>query len=130
MPVSVQMHLTGLNELRRALRKAGDEGETLKAFRDVNKRAADVIVREAQRRAPHKSGKLAGAIRSTSAGARARVVSGKAAVQYARVIEFGWPGHNIEPQPHLYPAVSAKSQEMLEVYMNGVDELLRKSFPG
>jgi HK97 gp10 family phage protein len=129
MPVSVQTHITGLNELRRELRKLSGEGEWLKEMRDVNKAAADVIVREAKRRAPHKSGKLAGAIRSTSAGARARVVSGKAAVQYARVIEFGWPGHNIEPQPHLYPAVAAKSGEMIEVYMSAVEELLSRAFP-
>ena len=90
-------------------------------MRGANKEAAEVVAKDARSRAPKLSGRLAKSIKAQASTRSAYVKAGTAArVPYAAVQEFGWPGHNIEPQPFIYPAIAAKNDEVVEKY----DELL------
>jgi hypothetical protein len=42
------------------------------------------------------------------------------------VIHFGWPGHNIEPQPFLYDAIERRSGDVIVRYARGIDGLLER----
>ncbi len=45
---------------------------------------------------------------------------------YAGVIHFGWPRHNIEPQPFLYDALDKRFDEVVRVYEKRITDLVHK----
>ena len=47
-------------------------------------------------------------------------------VPYAGVIHFGWPRHNIEPQPFLYDALDRRSDEVIKLYEDRITDLVHK----
>ena len=88
------IQLKGASELARGLKKAGAD---MKDLRQVNKEAAQIVVPEAKSLAPHKSGKLAASVRAGATQKAGVVRAGSKRVPYAGVINYGWPGHNINP---------------------------------
>lgn len=117
------IEVDGVKELRSALRKF--EGG-IADLKEAHAEAAAVVERRAGDLVPRLSGALAGTLRSTGQAKTGVVRAGRAGVPYAGVIHFGWPGHNIAPQPFLYDALDGRRQEVLDVYEKRIDGLIDK----
>lgn len=129
MAVRPIVDVDGVRDLQRRLRGVGD-GTGPRELRELNKRAAEPVKEEGQRRAPKLEGRLS---KSVTVQAQQRVAYVKAGsrvrVPYAGVIHFGWPAHNIEAQPFLYEAIEDRAGQVEDVYVDGINELLRRYFP-
>lgn len=113
----------GARELRKAL-KAVDGG--IADLKSVHADAAQIVEQRATQLVPRRSGLLAGSLRSSGQAAGGVVRAGRAAVPYAGVIHFGWPGHNISPQPFLYDALDDRTRQVIDVYEKRVNDLIDK----
>jgi hypothetical protein len=74
---------------------------------------------------PRRSGLLESSIRSSGQASGGVVRSGSVGVPYAGPIHFGWPGHNIEPQPYLYDALDDRASQVVDVYEQRVNGLIK-----
>jgi hypothetical protein len=143
----------GLNEFRKDLRAA--QSQTLKELSQTHKRIGEIVADEAERRAPKRSGRLARSIKSSASQRDVRVRGGGREVPYFGVQEFGgsvpsrkdqsYPRRRIKPyrgplgrsgpwwdENHgyfLHPAARAKREEILEAYLEAMDELTERVFP-
>ena len=118
------IRVTGLKELRRAAAKmeAGVHDLT-----EVGRGAAEVVQAEARNIVPvGESGELRRSLRTWARSGRSAVVAGKRRVPYAGVIHFGWPAHNISPQPFLYKALDRRYDEVVQVYEDRMAELVKR----
>jgi HK97 gp10 family phage protein len=88
-------------------------GRQLSDWAAVNAAAATRIAADAARRAPKRSGRLSGSIRSQSDNTGAQIT---ASVVYAKVQEYGWAQHNIAAQPYLRPALDDNRADVLAMY--------------
>jgi hypothetical protein len=62
-----------------------------------------------------------------SGTARAGVVrAGKKSVPYAGPIHWGWPKRNIKANPFLSKALESETDEVVDVYEDGISKLLKK----
>jgi hypothetical protein len=113
----------GARELRRALKQAGEDLEDLK---DANQAAAKIVLAEADRGVPRKSGALARSGRTNRAAGKANVLYGNARVPYAPPIHWGWAAHGIEPNPWVSRAALASQPEWLGEYSKAVQRVLDK----
>jgi hypothetical protein len=104
------VEVRGLSRFRSTLKKAGVDMADMKA---ANTKAAQIVAREGQTRAPRRSGKLAGSLRPARQVARARVYS---SLVYAAVIHWGWPDHHIKAQEFLVEAAVDTQPEWLREY--------------
>jgi hypothetical protein len=120
---SARIQVRGAKEARRAFGRLEDGLKDLKA---LHADAAAIVEREAERIVPTVSGALGASIRTSATGRRATIRAGGARVPYAGVIHFGWPGHNIEPQPFLYDAIERRSGDVIVRYARGIDGLLER----
>src|SRR5215207_1415950 len=109
MPVD-QVRLEGIDDLRRALKRAG---ASLADLKDANERAGRLVATEASDLAPRRTGRLVQSIRPARQVAKAVVRAGGVGVPYAGPIHFGWPAHNIEPQPFLYDAIDRRRADVI-----------------
>lgn len=89
-----EIYVNGLRELRNALRDA--DGRTPQELQRANKRCAEIVAREARRRAPkgkHEGGghpqPLVAAIRAQATATRAYVAFGGARAPHGAVVNFG-----------------------------------------
>lgn len=114
---SAQVRVQGLNRLRATLRRAGISLEDLKA---ANAQVSEYVARQAEARAPRRTGTLAGTLRGTRAAGRARVLAGRAAVPYAGPIHWGWESRNIDPQPFITETAEATETVWLGMYQNAI----------
>lgn len=117
------IEVEGGPQLRRAFKKLGDRMDDLK---DVHESAAQIVASAARPLTPHRTGALADTIRTDRRAAGASVLAGRSRVPYAGVIHFGWPGHNIEPQPFLYEALDSRREEVAAQYEKAVAGLVRR----
>lgn len=101
---SAGIRVEGAKQLRRTLRKAGDDLTELKA---AHGKAAGLVATAARPRTPHRTGRLAASVRPGATKTSAIIRAGKAAVPYANPIHWGWPSRHIAAQPWL----SATAQE-------------------
>lgn len=120
MPRPERIQVDGARELRAALKRAGNDASDLK---DANRAAGEIVAGAARILVPRRSGRLGDTIRASRAKGSATVTAGKAALPYAGVIHFGWPAHNIEPQPFLYDAVDARRHEVVKAYQKAIDRI-------
>jgi hypothetical protein len=117
------VRVEGGRQLRATMKAAGDDLADLKA---VNAAAAATVAAVARPRAPVRSGRLASTVRPSGTKTAAIVRAGRAAVPYAGVIEFGWPGHNIEAQPFIVSAAQDTEPEWTAAYTAAVDRILSR----
>lgn len=117
----VTVEVPGLSRLRRDLRAAGDDLADLK---DASAQASQLVATEAGRRAPRRTGRLAGSGRGSRAAGRATVTFGGTRVPYAGVIHYGWAARGIAAQPFVIDAATDTQPQWLAFYAAGVEQAL------
>lgn len=115
---------TGVKELRRELRRMGNDLEDLKA---LNLDVATLVSDRAKDIVPRRTGNLADTIRPAGTKTAGRVRAGFKRVPYAGVIHFGFPARRIQPQPFLYDALDQRRGEVFNAYFKGVKKIQRKA---
>ena len=121
-PLSVTIH--GGTQLRRALKETAGDTDDLK---ELNKKIAEIVVDEAVKLVPVRSGKLKASLKSFGAASKARVTAGRKSLPYATVIHWGWPQRNIEGSFFLTNAMEKKQPQILETYHDELDKILDKN---
>lgn len=115
--------VSGAAELRRTLKRAGDDLADLKA---VNKRVGDVVATAARPRAPVRSGRLVGSLRPAAAAAKVTVRAGGSTLRYAGPIHWGWPAHHIQGQPFLVDAAKNTEGQWVDLYFAELQHIVNK----
>ncbi len=117
------LQVDGARQLRRSLRKAGDDLTDLKrAHRDVG----NVVLGRARGTAPRRSGRLAASQRVGATKTQAIVRAGGARLPYAGPIHWGWPARGIAPQPWLVEAAQSTEPIWTKRFEAAIDEIVRK----
>jgi hypothetical protein len=117
------VQVEGARELRKALKKAGEDLGDLKA---LNAAIGNVVVAAARGKAPTRTGALAGSLRSANIVGGVTVRAGSAGVPYAGPIHWGWPSRNIKAQPFVVEAAQTTEAEWVAMYEAEVDRILEK----
>lgn len=131
MPLIEPVRVEGLRELIRTLRQI--DSPVAKALRLVANRAAEIVVAEARRDVPVRSGRAAASIRAKSTRAAARVTSGGRKAPYMPWLDYGGKvgKNNTAERPFLgdgryvYPAFRSKREEFSEEMRRGMQEIIR-----
>lgn len=112
----------GVTRLTATLGEASIQVEDLKK---INREVAGVAAAETVVRAPKRTGRLARSVR-TGATKKAGVVrvGTNVKVPYANPVHWGWPAHNIRPQPFAAQAAKDTEPVWLRIYDRGVDRVL------
>ncbi len=103
-------------------------GQLDRSARDLSGRWARVgadIKSDAVSLAPVLSGALAGNIRAGKAKTRATVSVGGARLPYAAVINYGWPGHNIEATHFLNDALEKNREPAADEVYREMQKLIK-----
>ena len=117
------VQVRGARELRRSLRKAGADMTEVKA---LHAEVGGIVAGAARPATPHRSGRLAGTVRSSGTNTASIVRAGRASVPYAGPIHYGWPRRNIEPQPWLVNAAHDTEPRWAARFMDGIEQILSK----
>ena len=115
----VQVEVDGATALRASLARAGDD---LEEMATAELRAGQIIKQRASALAPKVSGSLAQSITASTGGTGVTIGSD---LVYAPVQEYGWRGHNINPQPFLRPA-AAETDQWMPAYEDEAQAILHK----
>lgn len=113
----------GLRETVRSLERLGTDVQDLKA---AFERVGNIVVREAQARAPKLSGALASSIKASKTKNKSSIRAGSARVPYAGVQEWGWPSRNIQGMHYLSGAAEAKQSEVIRTLDEELATLIRR----
>ena len=116
-----RVDVRGVANLRKGLRKMGDDLSDLK---DVNAAVGRLVAQVAQTTAPHRSGALAGSVRSNRAASRAVVMAGRASVPYAVFVH--WGTRSQARQPWVAEAASDTEPRWLALYQDGMQRAADK----
>ena len=111
----------GARELRRTLRRAGDD---LGDLRETHRGVAQLVAGTARGLAPVVTGRLRSNIRPGATKTAAIVRAGGARVPYAGPIHWGWPNRGIEPHPFIADAAQQTEQVWVAQYLHGVQRIL------
>lgn len=101
-------------------------GADLSDLTAINRAAAETVADAARGKVPILTGRLRGSIRTGATRTTASVKAGNKGIPYAGPIHFGWPRHNIEPQPFLYDALDERKALVVERYEAYVEALVEK----
>jgi hypothetical protein len=125
MPATgARVEVEGAKELRRALKRMGDD---LKDLRAINLEAANAVADRARERVPVVSGRLQRSIKPRATKTRGYVTAGdNRLVPYAGPIHFGWSARNIAPQPFLFDALDDRRDEIVRKYQDRVSGLVER----
>ncbi len=136
-----RVEVVGLYELRRALNQV--DRQFGRELAETNNRAAEIVAEEARRRAPkgpHQGGgavvPISGSIRALRGQRRAAVSMGGAKTPHAEPTEFGGtlPRHHsssrttVVQRAFLYPAIGAKTGEVVQSYQYMLGRLMGRAF--
>ena len=119
------IEVEGARQLRKALAQVGDDA--VNDLKVVNMEGVEVVLEEALARVPVRSGLLKETIRGSATKTRGTIRAGFKKVPYAGPIHFGWPDRNIAPQPFLYDAIDHRRDEVIAVYKDNIDKLIKKN---
>lgn len=117
------VEVRGARQLRTTLRKAGLDLSDLKA---AHAQAGEIAAAGGKAQAPIRTGALASTIRSSGTNTGATIRAGFARTPYANPIHWGWPGHNIKPNPFLSEGAQDTEPDWVAVYEAAVDEALNQ----
>jgi len=118
----VTIKVKGAKELRKKLRAMADDAEDM---RSTHRAAAELVVAEAKRRAPSRSGALEAGIKPGVTKTKATVRSGstgpskKYAARQHWVQQRGRPGFE-----YVYQAVGKLGRDVVDLYHDRVDDLI------
>lgn len=98
-------------------------GVDMTELTEANRAAAAVVAPAAGQRAPVRTGALAASMRPTATRAAARVAS---RLPYAGAIHWGWPAHNIAPNPFASEAATDTEPTWTPIYERRIDQILSK----
>ena len=115
------VQVRGARELRRTLRKAGADMQQVK---NLHAEIGGIVAGAARPATPHRSGRLAGTVRSSGTQTASIVRAGRASVPYAGPIQWGWPARNIEPQPWLTDAAHETEPRWFAAFDAGIERIL------
>lgn len=116
--------MEGLRDLTKSLRRISKD--LPKEVREINLRLAEPVAELAKRKAPKKSGKLAGSIRPLATQRGGRVVVGRKSIVYVNPIYWGWARHNIEPHPFIDDAIEQQRAKTEAQFIKEVDSFIRE----
>jgi hypothetical protein len=119
------IRITGLRSTVRNLKKF--DSDLVVEIKRINREGAAVVAAAAAALVPVKSGKLRRSIRPGATTYTGTVRAGGANLPYTKPIHFGWPRHNIRPQPFLYEALDARRGEVLLAYERGIAKLCEQA---
>ena len=118
------MRVDGYDEIRRAIRKAADEGMK-KALVAANKDIARTVVDRAVPKIPVRTGALRASTRGLGNLSGAVGKSGGARVLYAAAIHWGRKaGGTIPARPYLYDAARSIERDVEDRYLAEIDRIL------
>jgi hypothetical protein len=141
MPDEFGVSIVGLNQFRRDLKQV--DAAWPKELAKANKQAAQVVADEAIRRAPAGPHQGSGSIipikrsiKALQAQRRAAVAMGGARSPHAGPTEFGGTLRRhasssrttVRQRAFLYPAISAKTEQVVLVYSALLDQIAQKAF--
>ena len=121
-----QIEVVGLKDLQKQIRKTGDE-DLKKAMKATNVVVANLVIPDAKKNVPSKSGALARSIRATNTVNYAAIRAGSAkAVPYAGPIEWGWPARGIKERKFIRKSISKNYRRIVKKYEDAIDEIGKK----
>lgn len=131
MPVIEPVRVEGLRELTRALRRV--DTDLLKALRLAANDAANIVVDEARRTVPRRTGRAAASIKAKSTRTESRVTSGGKKAPWMPWLDYGGKvGRNDSAsrpfQPdgrYVYPAFRRKRDEFTRVMQDRLAGIIR-----
>jgi len=121
--------VVNLKQITKALQAVGVPNDAIKA---AGKESADVVMQEATRLVPVRSGKLRDSIRlASNARGKVRIQAGnnrtsKSGIPYANPIHWGWFKRNIKPQPFFTKALGLTRDEVYKKYMSQMSKLIEE----
>jgi hypothetical protein len=115
------VQVEGARELRRTLRRAGDNLADLGA---VHAAVSAMVAARAATLAPKRSGDLAGNIRGGKGKTSAVVRAGGARVPYAGPIHWGWPARHINAHPFMVDAAHDTEPTWTAYYLTRVQAIM------
>lgn len=110
----------GAVELDRTLHKLADDLDDLTP---ADQKAADVLLELAGPHTPRDTGALAASGHVVVDDTGGTVVYDEV---YAGVIHYGWPDHNIDPQPWLEHAAEEHTTDLTDVYIDHLTGLVHQ----
>lgn len=113
------VELQGVADLNASLRQAADH----LVDSEVNTKAAQTLLEKANPKTPRDTGTLA-ASGSVEADAEGGTVTYDEV--YAGVIHNGWPDHNIDAQPWLAETAVDQREDLVDVYVDHIEDLLHR----
>ena len=136
---SASVKIEGLTEFRKSLAKLDDPGFTA-GLKDVNFAVGQLVVSRARTMAAAIGPMQRKAAESLNAGrqaARAIVSGGGNSTAFFGGAEFGgsqpqfkpWRGNKRDAGYFLYPTIRDATDDIVELYGKGVDDLTRAAFP-
>ncbi len=138
----IGIKVTGADELRKALRRAGDAG-LKRELAGANKAAAQLVVDRALPNVPIRTGKLKRSTRALGSQRSGRAVAGTARVPYAAAIHWGrgrgnvgsppgnHPGRNvIRGRPFLWDAAQKSIVRVARTYEAAIEDLINRAIRG
>ena len=114
----------GGRELRKALKDTAGDTEDLK---ELNKKIAEIVVDEAVKHVPVRSGKLKASLKARGAASKAYATAGRKSLPYANVIHWGWEQRNIKASRFLTTALATTSPTILDTYGKELQKILEKN---
>lgn len=117
------VRVDGARELRRSMRRAGEDLGDLRA---ANREVAAIASTATVVAAPRRTGRLAASVRPGATQTQAIVRAGGAAVPYAQAIHWGWPRRGIAAQPFAAVAAAATEPTWTAVYLTAVERILQR----
>ncbi len=128
----LDVKVEGLDDLRRALRKAGDK-VTGKALGQAGKSAADIVAQAARPKVPVKTGRAASTLRAVVANGGGAVAFGGPRAPYAGFLDYGGAvGRDrsvtrtvVKGGRYVLPTLADRRDEVVRIYEELVDDALR-----
>lgn len=120
---SAGIRVEGAKELRRTLKRAGDDLGDLKS---AHAEAAGIVTAASRMRAPKRTGRLAASVRGSGAATTATIRAGRSSVPYAGPIHWGWPARNIPANPFIANAAQDTEPVWARRYEAAVEKILHR----
>jgi HK97 gp10 family phage protein len=118
--MAISMKLKGMEKVRSELKQM-ERGAKNERLREAMRAGGELVRSDARRRAPVQEGDLRDSIQIRDLQRGVEVYS---PLIYAPVIEYGWPGHNIEPQPFMRAALYENFDQVQQRIERKLHELM------